>query len=161
EQIQVWGRRRLFALARLLPLVTRLEVRLLGSGLPSVWIAHCGDMRLVLALSGWTTNDWAGGANVDLLAGDFVDDPRMAALVSKHLTGARAASLAELSAKTAAPRPALLGALHGLAKQGQVVFDFATDVYRLRPVMPFALAESILGPEPKEATDGKKLAAEG
>jgi hypothetical protein len=160
ERIQVWGRRRLFVLARLLPLVTRLEVRLLGSGLPSIWIAHCGDMRLVLALSGWTANDWAGGANVDLIAGDLTDDPRTSALVARHLAEARTATLGELAAKTGAPREALLGALHGLAKQGQLIYDFATEAYRARPVMPFALAEAVLGPEPAEAAQGKQLAAD-
>ena len=79
DVVKVWGRRRLFALARLLPLVSKIEVRLLGSGLPSVWIAHAGDMRLVLALSGWTSNDWAGGANLDLIAGDLRDDPAITA----------------------------------------------------------------------------------
>jgi hypothetical protein len=58
EEIKVWGRRRLFALARVLPLCDKVEVRLFGSGLPSVWIAHLGEMRFVLALSGWTANDW-------------------------------------------------------------------------------------------------------
>src|SRR2546422_2610968 len=37
---------RSFALARILPLAERIEVRLLGSGLPSIWIAHLGEMRL-------------------------------------------------------------------------------------------------------------------
>src|SRR6185436_16795572 len=58
EEIKIWGRRRLFALARVLPLCERIEVRLLGTGMPSIWIAHMGEMRLCLALSGWTANDW-------------------------------------------------------------------------------------------------------
>jgi hypothetical protein len=64
-EIKVWGRRRLFALARLLPMTEHVEVSLLGSGLPSVWIAHMGEMRFTLALSGWTANDWARGSNLE------------------------------------------------------------------------------------------------
>ncbi|HVY48489.1 MAG TPA: SWIM zinc finger family protein, partial [Minicystis sp.] len=160
EVVKVWGRRRLFALARLLPLVTRLEVRLYGTGLPSVWIAHCGDVRLVLALSGWSSNDWAGGANLDVIAGDLRDDAATTAAVESALATARSASVGELAARTNAPREALLGALHRLAKQGQVVYDFALDRYRYRPVMPVPLADAVLGPEPAEVTEGRRLAAE-
>ena len=64
----MWGRRRLMSLARVLPLAERFEVRLLGSGLPSIWVAHMGELRFTLALSGWTANDWSSGANLDLLA---------------------------------------------------------------------------------------------
>src|SRR5206468_4052720 len=67
EEIKIWGRRRLMALARLLPLTDRIEVHLLGSGMPSVWTVYMGDMRFVLGLSGWTTNDWTSGAALDLL----------------------------------------------------------------------------------------------
>ncbi len=56
--IRVWGRQRLLVLARLLPLVERVDVYLLGSGMPSFWVAQMGDMRLTLGLSGWTANDW-------------------------------------------------------------------------------------------------------
>ena len=65
EEMMESGRRRLFALARLLPLCERVEVRLLGNGLPSIWIVHMGGMRFVLALSGWTANDWSGGAALE------------------------------------------------------------------------------------------------
>ena len=62
ETIKVWGRRRLMVLQRLLPLTDRVEVLLLGSGMPSIWTLHLGEMRFVLALSGWSENDWTGGA---------------------------------------------------------------------------------------------------
>ena len=62
EPIRVWGGRRLMMLARLLPLAERFDVYLLGTGLPSFWVAHMGEMRLTLGLSGWTANDWTRGS---------------------------------------------------------------------------------------------------
>lgn len=157
EEIKVWGRRRLMVLARLLPLAERVEVQLLGTGMPSIWTVHMGEMRLVLALSGWTANDWTGGASLELLAGDARPDARAVDLLTKHLSDVQRATLAELASHVSVPRDVLLGSLHLLAKQGQVVFDFATQSYRWRQVMPVALSESVLGPEPVEVSEGRKL----
>jgi hypothetical protein len=65
ETIAVWGRRRLFSLARALPQAqlhagASVDVSLLGSGLPSIWSVDTGGVRVVLALSGWTTNSFSG-----------------------------------------------------------------------------------------------------
>src|SRR5438876_675380 len=40
--IRVWGGRRLLVLSRLLPLADRFDVYLLGTGLPSFWVAQMG-----------------------------------------------------------------------------------------------------------------------
>ena len=50
----------------------------------------------------------------------------------------------------------VLGSLHLLAKQGQLVYDFTTDQYRYRKVMPVALSASLLGPENPELSQGRK-----
>jgi hypothetical protein len=160
EVVKVWGRRRLFALARLLPLVSKIEVRLLGSGLPSVWIAHAGDMRLVLALSGWTANDWAGGANLDLLAGDLREDDAITARLASTLEQQRVASLGELAVKAGGSDAQVLGGLFKLSKQGQVVYDYAAERFRYRPILPVPLADGVLGPEPDEPREGKRMARE-
>lgn len=68
EPIRIWGRQRLLALARLLPLAESFDVHLLGTGMPSFWVANMGDMQLTLGLSGWTANDWTHGSALDLLA---------------------------------------------------------------------------------------------
>src|SRR5205814_9531085 len=69
ETVRTWGRDRLRVLARLLPLLDGAEVYLLGTGLPSFWVARMGEMRLTLGLSGWTANDWtSGGSAIDQLA---------------------------------------------------------------------------------------------
>jgi hypothetical protein len=161
EDIKVWGRRRLMVLARVLPLAERVEVQLLGSGLPSIWTVHMGEMRLVLALSGWTANDWTGGASLEMLAGNLRADLRATGVLSRHLEAAQRATLQELAQVSAAPREVLLGSLHQLARQGQVLYDFASQAYRWRQVMPVALSESVLGPEPEELAEGRRLAREG
>jgi predicted nucleic acid-binding Zn finger protein len=160
EEIKVWGRRRLFALARVLPICDRVEVRLLGSGLPSVWIAHLGEMRLVLALSGWTANDWTSGANLALLAGSGRTDARTAAAIGGKLLELKRSTADDLAAAVGAPRDVALASLHDLAKHGQAVYDFATDSYRHREVMPFALSEAVLGPEHPELAEGRRIAAQ-
>lgn len=157
EEIKVWGRRRLFSLARVLPLAERIEVRLLGSGLPSVWIAHMGDMRLVLALSGWTTNDWTSGVGLDLLAGTRVPDVRTIGLVDQFLQKEQRADLSTIASATGLSDENLVPALHRLAKQGQLIFDHADQVYRYRQVMPDVLGEALLGPEHPELVEGRKI----
>ena len=161
ETIKVWGRRRLMVLQRLLPLTDRVEVMLLGSGMPSVWTLHLGDMRFVLALSGWSENDWSGGAALELLAGDLRPDNSVAAKLESHLRTEHRAPLSTLEKIAGAPRETLLGSLHQLCQQGQVIYDFSAHAYRYRPVMPVALSEHVLGPEPEEVSQGKRLAAQG
>ncbi|MFT3765833.1 MAG: SWIM zinc finger family protein [Minicystis sp.] len=160
EEIKVWGRRRLFALARVLPICDRVEVRLLGSGLPSIWIAHLGEMRFVLALSGWTANDWSSGSNLSLLAGAAHPDARVMAAVQQKLFGVQHASADELAEAAGASRDVTLASLHELAKHGQAIYDFAAGCYRYREVMPFALSEAVVGPEHPELAEGKRLASE-
>jgi len=162
EAIKVWGRRRLMALARLLPMAEGFSVQLLGSGLPSVWVARMGPMRMVLALSGWTANDWSSGAALEMLAGDLREDLRSIDALARHLQAEQRATLAQLAQVVPEqPREVVLGSLHRLAKQGQLVFDFAAGVYRWRQAMPFALAGSVLGPESPEVVEGQKLARSG
>ncbi|MBL8682137.1 MAG: SWIM zinc finger family protein [Myxococcales bacterium] len=150
EEIKVWGRRRLMVLARILPLCERIEVVLLGSGLPSVWIAHMGEMRLVLALSGWTRNDWSSGAALDLISGGFRSEPRVLDAVKTALERDHRLSYGALSSLTGAQPEVLLGSLQTLAKQGQCVYDFSAEVFRWRPILPVALSESLIGPDHPE-----------
>jgi predicted nucleic acid-binding Zn finger protein len=160
EEIKVWGRRRLFALARVLPLASRIEVRLLGSGLPSIWIAHLGEMRFILALSGWTANDWTSGGSLEMLAGSARVDARVTGSALYRLEQDQVATIGALSESIGTAPSALLPSLHLLAKQGQVIYDFGVDAYRYRQVMPVALSEAVLGPEHPELAAGKQIAQE-
>lgn len=157
EEIKIWGRRRLFSLSRVLPLAEKFTVHLLGSGLPSIWVAHLGEMRFTLALSGWTTNDWTSGANLEALAKDTRSDAAVTALVAKYLEQEQSAPLGLLAMQSGKPQDVVLGSLFTLAKQGQVIYDFAAHKYRWRQVMPAVLSESLLGPEPVEIVEGRKI----
>jgi len=65
--LRIWGRRRLMLLRRLLPFIDKVEVHLLGSGLPSFYVLRAGPVRLTLGLSGFTTANWAQAVAFDLL----------------------------------------------------------------------------------------------
>jgi hypothetical protein len=160
-EIKVWGRRRLLTLARVLPLAEKVEVALLGSGLPSIWIAHLGEMRFVLALSGWTTNDWTSGAALDLMAATYRPDPRVVDTLGRFLAQTQKASLSALTEVANASPDVVMGSLHLLAKQGQVIYDFAGNCYRYRSVMPVALSEAVIGPEHPELVHGQRIHREG
>lgn len=159
EEIKMWGRRRLFALARALPFCERIDVRLLGSGLPSVWTARLGAMRLTLALSGWTANDWTRGTNLDQHFARFEAHPSVVARLGQHLAEVRSASLPQLVAMAGEDDGVVLGSLHELARRGQLVYDYASETYRWRPILDVALTDAMLGPEPPETAAGRELAA--
>jgi hypothetical protein len=157
QEIKVWGRRRLLTLARVLPLAEKIEVALLGSGLPSVWIVHMAGMRLVLALSGWTTNDWTSSAALDLMAATYRPEPAVVETLGRFLARTEKAPLPSLIAAAQASADVVLGSLHQLSRQGQVIYDFATDCYRFRSVMPVALSEAVIGPEHPELVNGQRI----
>src|SRR6185436_13639748 len=56
--------------ARVLPHARKLEVSVIGPGLPAMYVADLGDATFALALSGWTDAGWAGVSTFDLLAAD-------------------------------------------------------------------------------------------
>jgi len=157
EPIRIWGARRLLVLSRLLPLAERFEVLLLGTGLPSFWVAHMGEMQLTLGLSGWTTNDWTRGSALDLLAPPATITEDLLGRVGRILQERRAMSLAELQSATSAAAPAVTAALRRLAFAGQVIHDLPNRVYRFRQVMPVPLGEAQLGAENAELTAARQL----
>jgi hypothetical protein len=161
EEIKVWGRRRLLVLARLLPIAESIEVHLLGSGMPSLWIVRAGELRFTLGLSGWTANDWAGGASIDALAGTYRTQARAEGQLAAHLHEVRRATVAELRRAVDVPEDVLLGGLVQLARRGQAVYDPGAGVFRWRPILAVPLAEEVLGPESPELVAARALYAEG
>jgi hypothetical protein len=157
EPIRIWGARRLLVLARLLPLAERFDVSLLGTGLPSFWVANMGEMQLTLGLSGWTTNDWTRGSALDLLAPPATITEDLLLGVGRLLQEQRSLPLAQLQARTRASAPAVTAALRRLAFAGQVIHDLPRGVYRFRQVMPMALGDAQLGPENAELTGARHL----
>ena len=157
EPIRIWGRQRLLVLARLLPLVDRVDVHLLGTGLPSFWVAHMGEMRLTLGLSGWTTNDWTRGSAMDLLLPPAAPTPDLIERTAQFLQSKRRAKFDDVESHTMATPGHVLAALGHLAHTGQVIADLNDNVYRWRQIMPQALGEKELGPESPELSAGKKI----
>ena len=117
-----------------LPLAERFDVTLLGTGLPSFWVAHMGEMQLTLGLSGWTTNDWTRGSALDLLAPpatiteDLLLDGR-----PRCCRNSASMSLAQVCSATAAQPPAVTAALRRLAFAGQVIHDLPQRRLSLPP----------------------------
>jgi hypothetical protein len=157
ESIRIWGRQRLLALARVLPLAAKFEVHLLGTGLPSFWVADLGDMKLTLGLSGWTTNDWTRGSALDLLAPPAQPSADLIARVSQHMQSKRAAAFADIDLGCGGQPAQTAAALNHLAHTGQLIHDLPSGVYRWRQIMPMALGEAELGPENEELTASKEI----
>lgn len=132
REVRIWGRRRLLLLERLIPVTNRFKVVLLGSGLPSFYIADLGDLNFTLGLSGWTVNDWSRIGNFDLLA------PRMevdSMTMQRVYTGLREKWVEKpesLATRLNLDKKVVLGALAAFTQVGRVIYDINNDSYRIR-----------------------------
>ncbi len=159
ETIRTWGRDRLRVLARLLPLFEGADVYLLGSGLPSYWVVRMGEMRLILGLSGWTSNDWTGATALDQLAPPVSVDNADLGRIAAAFHAGPAQSFDRLRAATGLADPVLAAGLNRFALLGQVIHDLAGRLYRWRQIMPVALSASQIGTESPETAAGRELVA--
>lgn len=133
--VRVWGRRRLFLLRRFLPLVDEVHVHLLGSGLPSFWVLRAGPMTLTLGLTGFTSANWSQAIRFDLLLPRKTQESTAELdLVLTHLADHWNAGAGELLKATKLTWEPLVEALQLGCQQGQLMYDLAADVYRLRPL---------------------------
>jgi hypothetical protein len=132
REVRIWGRRRLFILERLIPIAKKFTVNLLGTGLPSFWVADMGDLKFTLGLSGWTANDWSRMGNFDLMAPRGEVDSQTAERVISALHKHWQASSAELSKELLLDETIIKSALALYAQQGRVLYDTEANVYRLR-----------------------------
>lgn len=143
-EIRTWGRRRLFLLERLLPLAKKITVHLMGTGLPSFYIADLGALSFTLGLSGWTRNDWAAAGNFDLMVGNSGEaTPEQSASVFQVLKEKKTLTDVQLSLSTGLPLATVQVALRQLCSAGRVMFDLEIGQYRLRELThePLALEE--------------------
>lgn len=159
EVIRIWGRDRLQLLARLLPLMDGAEVYLLGTGLPSFWSVKMGPLRLILGLSGWTANDWAGAAALDQLAPPAQPDPATMTAIAGAFRDDPALSFDRLRTLTGVAAPALAVGLNRLALLGQVIHDLPTNLFRWRQIMPVTLSAELIGPEHPETAAARQFVA--
>ncbi len=130
--VRTWGRDRLKTLARLLPVARRVTVHLAGLGMPSFYHLDLGELSFVLGLSGWTDNDWSGGAKFDLLTRRL--DATAAELFAVYgaLKEPRFASADALAARTGLGLEKTRSALSYLCQTGRAMIDLSGGVYRHR-----------------------------
>lgn len=158
EVIRTWGRDRLRVLGRLLPLLDGVDVYLLGTGLPSFWVAKMGEMKLTLGLSGWTANDWtSGGSAIDQLAPPVAPSNDTMQAMAAAFKESPTWTLAALATKTRSSAAAVSAGLNKLALLGQVIHDLPHSVYRWRQVMPVTLSAEVIGPENEETVAARDL----
>lgn len=152
HEIRIWGRRRLLILERLIPLAKRFTVRLLGTGLPSFWVADLGDLQFTLGLSGWTANDWSQAGNFDLMAPRAEVDSTTAKRVIDALHACWCASSQTLAQALELDETLVKSALAMYAQQGRVLYDTENELYRLRELsqQPLPL-EQLRFSNPREA----------
>lgn len=148
--VRLWGRKRLELIQRVLPYAERVTIGILGRGLPHFYICHCGTYQFVLALSGWTTNDWSKGSAFDLLAPPASLDAERVAMIYAGLVQHLAVEQARLIADTALPSHEVEQALFQLCRAGRVIYDPTTRQYRLRELFPEPLnVEVLFAPDPR------------
>lgn len=132
QTIRVWGRRRLLILERLIPITRKFSVHLLGTGLPSFYIADLGDMSFTLGLSGWTANDWSHAGNFDLMAPRAEIDRWTKQQIFDALKETQVERPEDLADRLKLHRAVVLGALGAYTQAGRAIFDLNKQVYRVR-----------------------------
>lgn len=132
QEIRLWGRRRLFILERLLPVAKQFRVSLLGSGLPSFWVAEMQDMTFTLGLSGWSANDFSRMGNFDLMAPRGEVDAMTAERVFNALQTTWQESAASLAQRLGLDALTVKSALGIYSQYGRVLYDMDKNVYRIR-----------------------------
>jgi predicted DNA-binding WGR domain protein len=134
QMIRVWGRRRLMMLRRLLPFAERIDVTLLGTGLPSFTVLRAGPVTFTLGLTGFTSANWAQAVSFDVLLPRPVSRASEIEAVVGHLRQRWCASAKAIAADLGLKMPVVLEALQLCCQQGMLMYDLARDVYRLRPL---------------------------
>jgi hypothetical protein len=151
--IRAWGRERLRLVARLVPLCRRIDVFLAGHGLPSVYVLDLGPLTFTLALSGWTDNDWTGGARFDLLARRLTATAGELAGTYDALRQMRCATEGALAGATGLGVEKTRSALSYLCQIGRAMYDLAGGVFRQRDLFagPFTIKEAVAAVQPTAA----------
>ncbi|MDJ0713134.1 MAG: SWIM zinc finger family protein [Prochloraceae cyanobacterium] len=132
QVIRVWGRRRIHILERLIPIAKKFTVHLLGTGLPSFYVADLGDMSFTLGLSGWTANDWSNSGNFDLMAPRAQIDRWTSQQIFDALKQNWLETPEDLAKRLNLNRAVVLGALGAYTQAGRAIYDLNKQVYRVR-----------------------------
>lgn len=154
--VRLWGRRRLELLQGVLPYADRVQIGVLGRGLPHFYICHCGPYQFTLVLSGWTKNDWSRDSAFDLLAPRTRPDAARVARVCAYLREHLAAPLGDVAANMGWQKQEVEAALFALCRGGRVMFDPTTGQYRLRELFAEPVdVDALFAPDPRLAVAEK------
>ena len=132
DEIRIWGRRRLMMLERLLPITKSINVKLLGTGMPSFFVADLGEMSFTLGLSGWTANDWSSASQLDLMSPRDEVDSMTLQKVYLALKENWYSSSQHLAKKLTLPIQIIERSLAVFTQAGKVIYDLENQVYRVR-----------------------------
>ncbi|WP_165748410.1 SWIM zinc finger family protein [Cellulophaga sp. Z1A5H] len=133
KEIRVWGRRRIQLLERLLPITGKFTVHLLGTGMPSFYIAHlANDMYFTLGLSGWTANDWSQGTQLDLLAPRGKVPATTMQTIYLELRKDWLNTETGIAKKLNLDVQTVKQSLVSFTQAGKVIYDLKNEVYRVR-----------------------------
>lgn len=155
-EIRVWGRRRLHILERLIPIAKSFKVHLLGTGMPSFYIADLGHLSFTLGLSGWTANDWSTAGNFDLMAPRASVDPHTQEFIFNSLKENWFEKPDKLAQRLDLEPALVLGALGAYTQAGRAIYDLNKQVYRVRELTQEPLPLSKLrfsNPREEKATN--------
>ena len=161
EVVRTWGRDRLRVLSRLLPVTRKVDVFLAGFGRPTIYVLDLGEASFTLALSGWTDNDWTGGAKFDLLARRLDAKPEELMLVYETLREQKKSTDQALAQRVQLDVVKTRGALSHLCQVGRAMFDLSTRQYRHRDLFfePFTLKDAVKAIAPKQTEKTKEAVA--
>ncbi|MCU0393736.1 MAG: SWIM zinc finger domain-containing protein [Thermoflexibacter sp.] len=132
QEIRLWGRRRLLTLERLIPIAKRFRVSLMGTGLPSFFMADLGDMTYTLGLSGWTANDWSRAGNFDLMAPRAEVDNFTKTQIFNALKQNWLEKPEDLARRLGMDSKTVFSALSAYTQAGSAIYDLNLGVYRVR-----------------------------
>ncbi|MGB1216989.1 MAG: SWIM zinc finger family protein, partial [Saprospiraceae bacterium] len=131
-EIRSWGRRRILILERLISVTKKFTVTLLGTGLPSFYVADMGNMDFTLGLSGWSANDWSRAGNFDLMAPRMKVDEMTKKTVFNALKENWVEDLDSLANRLGLGKDVVAGALAAYTQAGRVIYDMRLKKYRVR-----------------------------
>jgi hypothetical protein len=136
KQIKFWGRRRIRVLENLLPLVEKVTVRLIDSGMPSFWSATVDGVKIDIGLSGWTSQNWAGKAKFSALMPSADAKSPQTLEASEVLRTLGRVTVDRFSEKLKTSKKESQALLQTLCLTGVALYDADDSEYRWRQLFP-------------------------
>jgi hypothetical protein len=155
QVVKIWGRRRLSSIQRLLPFVEKVDVHLIGSGMPGFWVFHCGPIRLTMGLTGFVASNWSQAVHLDVMLPATAENDAYDKVVAR-LKKDWSVTAEDLAADLKADARNVLSALQRACRKGLAIYDIASQTYRYRPVADDPIDDETItfrNPREREAHD--------